>query len=151
MSSPATAAAQLAAWERLAGAFWQVSQLMEEDLHAARLPTLSWYSVLERLGASPGHHLRMCELAGRIQLSRSGLTRLADRLEKEGLIERVSCPKDRRVLHAQLTPKGAELLERMRPLYESGVHRHFATHLNTAELKQLGALMDKVSAPPPPA
>ncbi|MFI5336043.1 MAG: MarR family winged helix-turn-helix transcriptional regulator [Opitutales bacterium] len=143
MPAPTTAPE---AWRRLAGAYWRVSARLEEELAAAGLPGLGWYEVLHALAEAPDQHLRMCELAARAQLSRSGLTRLVDRLEQEKLIERISCPQDRRVLHAQLTAPGARLVRRMQPVHEAGVRRHFAARLKPVELKQLAAVTDKLLA-----
>ena len=141
-STPTTTALQ--AWRRFAGAYWGISVRLEADLATAGLPVLGWYDVLHELAQAPDQHLRMCELAERTQLSRSGLTRLADRLEKEKLIERLSCPKDRRVLHAQLTTRGAQLVEKMQPVHAAGVAKHFAARLSAPELKQLSSLTDKL-------
>lgn len=140
-----SASTALQSWRRLAGAYWSVSARLEEELAAAGLPALGWYEVMQELAQAPGHHLRMCELAARTQLSRSGLTRLADRLEKKGLIERLSCPKDRRVLHAQLTKDGIKLVEQMRPVHEAGVRRHFSARLNAVEMKRLSSATGKLS------
>ncbi len=147
---PSTASNALRSWHRLAGACWRISARLEEDLAAAGLPAPSWYGVLHELAEAPDRHLRMCELAGRTHLSRSGLTRLADRLEKEKLIERRQCPQDRHVLHAQLTPCGMALVEKMRPIHAAGVAAHFAAALSPREMRQLASLTDKLLAATPP-
>lgn len=143
--------AQLEAWRSLSRAFWGVSARLEADLADAELPTLSWYDVLRELSLAPDHHLRMCELAAKTQLSRSGLTRLVDRLEKERLLERKSCPKDGRVQHAQLTAKGVALLQQVCPLYRAGVQKYFAARLTGTELQQLTVLLQRVADELPPA
>src|SRR5258707_7275834 len=103
----------LLAWRKYYPSFWRILAAIEADLAAAGLPALSWYDALYELYLAPGHHLRMNELARNALLSRSGLTRLVDKLEKEKLIERQACPSDGRVQHAQLTDKGAEVLRKI--------------------------------------
>ena len=87
---------------------------------------LTWFEVLIRLAQAPDRHLRLTDLAGSLMLSSSGTTRLVDRIEAAGLIRRVSCPGDRRVVHATLTDDGEELLARARPVHRRGIERHFA-------------------------
>ena len=92
------------------------------------------------------------QLARHALLSRSGLTRLVDKLEKEKLIERRSCPSDGRVQHAQLTEKGVEMLRKIWPVYRAGIAKYFAAHLSDAEAAQLEASLGKiVRAMEPPA
>src|SRR5918998_5973050 len=85
-----------AAWRSLITAHAVVVEKVERALLEAGLPPLGWYDVLLELSAAPGCRLRMHELAGAVVLSRSGLTRLVDRLEKAGLLRRESDPSDRR-------------------------------------------------------
>src|SRR5689334_18880294 len=105
---PALPETHLEAWRKYYVSFWRVFAAIEADLAAAGLPSLSWYDALYELYLSPGRHLRMNELARSALLSRSGLTRLVDKLEKAKLIERKACPSDGRVQHAQLTDKRSE-------------------------------------------
>ena len=79
-------------------------------------------------------------------LSRSGLTRLVDKLEKEGLIHRKACPSDRRVQHAELTDKGVEVLRKIWPVYRTGITKYFAAHLSESEAKQVAAIFSRVRA-----
>jgi DNA-binding MarR family transcriptional regulator len=144
----------LQAWRKLYPAFWRIMAAIEADLDAAGLPSLSWYDALYELYLAPGRHLRMNELARHALLSRSGLTRLVDKLEKEKLIERQSCPSDGRVQHAQLTEKGVEMLRKMWPVYRAGIAKYFATQVSESEAGQLEKILGKVAAamePPAPA
>ena len=86
----------------------------------------------------PGSRLRQVELAERVLLSNSGLSRLVDRIEHAGLVERVSCPTDRRSFHVALTDSGAEMLERMWPVYMRGIAEDFlpAVGTNSCEIRQ---------------
>lgn len=136
----------LEAWRRYYVSFWRMFAAIEADLLAAGLPSLSWYDALYELYLAPDHHLRMSELARSALLSRSGLTRLVDKLEKEKLLERQSCPKDGRVQHAVLTDKGVETLRRMWPIYRAGIARQFAAHLTDADARELARLLGKVAA-----
>ncbi len=134
----------LEAWRKYYSSFWRIYAAIETDLAAAGLPSLSWYDALYELYLAPERHLRMSELARSALLSRSGLTRLVDKLEKEGLIHRKACPTDGRVQHAELTPKGVEVLRKIWPVYRAGIAKYFGTHLSNAEAKQLAALFARV-------
>jgi DNA-binding MarR family transcriptional regulator len=137
----------LEAWRKYYVSFWRVYGAIEADLAAAGLPSLSWYDALYELYLAPERHLRMSELARSALLSRSGLTRLVDKLEKAGLIERQACPSDGRVQHAQLTAKGVEVLRKIWPVYRAGIAKYFSTHLSAAEAKQLAAAFGRVAGP----
>jgi DNA-binding MarR family transcriptional regulator len=98
---------------------------------------LTWYDVLIQLHEAGGR-LRMQDLASAVVLSKSGLTRLVDRLEGAGYVARVSCPSDRRGTFAELTDAGRTELLRARPVHLRSIADHFATPLATAELEGLG-------------
>lgn len=136
----------LHAWRKYYPSFWRILAAIEADLAAAGLPSLSWYDALYELYLAPGRHLRMNELARSALLSRSGLTRLVDKLEKEKLIERRACPSDGRVQHAQLTDKGVEMLRKIWPVYRAGIARYFAAHLTAAEAGQVEKALGRVAA-----
>ena len=136
----------LDAWRNYYVSFWRIFAAIEADLAAAGLPSLSWYDALYELYLAPGRHLRMSELARSALLSRSGLTRLVDKLEREKLIERKSCPSDGRVQHAQLTAKGVETLKAIWPVYRAGIAKYFAVHLATDEAAQIGQSFSRIVA-----
>jgi DNA-binding MarR family transcriptional regulator len=136
--------AQLAAWRKYYVSFWRVYAAIEADLSAAKLPSLSWYDALYELYSAPHRRLRMSDLARSALLSRSGLTRLVDKLVSEKLIERVACPEDRRAQYAQLTPRGVEVLREIWPVYRAGIARYFAAHLSDAEAKQITPLFGRI-------
>jgi DNA-binding MarR family transcriptional regulator len=142
---PDLPATHLDAWRRYYVSFWRVFTAIEADLAAAGLPSLSWYDALYELYLAPGRHLRMSELAHSALLSRSGLTRLVDRLEKEKFIERKACDKDGRVQHAQLTERGVEALRKIWPVYRAGVARYFAPHLDAAEAREIAAVFTRIA------
>src|SRR5262245_58549579 len=112
--------AHLEAWRRFYVSFWRVFAAIEADLMAAKLPSLAWYDALYQLYLAPERRLRMSELARTALLSRSGLTRLVDKLEKEKLLARRSCAEDGRVQYAELTDKGVETLRKIWGVYRGG-------------------------------
>jgi DNA-binding MarR family transcriptional regulator len=87
----------------------------------------------------------MCELAEQAQLSRSGLTRLVDRLEREGLLERCSCEHDARGSYACLTPVGRERLQAARVTHLAVVRDHFLSHFSEAELSDLADMCQRIA------
>jgi DNA-binding MarR family transcriptional regulator len=117
---------------------------LEADLMAAHDLPLPWYDVLLQLAEAPERRLRMTELAGRVLLSRSGLTRLVDRLEREGLVERAACPTDARVTHAVLTDAGLERLREAAPTHLASIAEHVTSKLGPADLAELERLMSKL-------
>ena len=116
------------------------------DAHLQRqhgLP-LSWFDVLAHLVAAPESKLRMNDLARSILLSKSGLTRLIDRMERAGLVTRSTCAEDRRVVHATLTPAGREVFRAAAPTVFGGVEQLFARHLTPAEERALTTACTKM-------
>jgi DNA-binding MarR family transcriptional regulator len=121
------------------------------------LLSLEHYDVLLCLKRAPGGEtrLRLSELAKAVTLSRSGLTRLVDRLEKAGLLRREACPSDRRGAFAVLTPKGSDALRRTWPAYARAIQEHFARHLSDEEAAVLarafGRILRALATPGPEA
>jgi DNA-binding MarR family transcriptional regulator len=107
---------------------------------------LTWYDVLVQLAAAPEGRLRMQDLAAAVVLSKSGLTRLIDRVETAGLVARASCPSDRRGTYAEITPKGRKALDEARPVHHRGIQAHFADRLGQRELAALRTATDKLGA-----
>jgi DNA-binding MarR family transcriptional regulator len=106
--------------------------------------SVQWFELLLRLARSPGHRLRMCDLAAQVVLSPSGLTRAIDRLEEAGLVTREHCPEDRRVSYAALTPEGLARIEAAVPVHLEHLDEYFVSVLTPEELEQLGVAMRKV-------
>ena len=108
------------------------------DLEEAGLPPLTWYDVLAALRDAPEGQLRQVEIADRVLLSHSGLSRLIDRIEKQGLVERRLCATDRRAFFVSLTDEGREMLERMWPVYARGIAEDFLPALgsNPCEIRE---------------
>jgi DNA-binding MarR family transcriptional regulator len=104
-----------------------------------------WYDVLVHLEESPDG-LPMNELAERILYSKSGFTRVVDRMEEAGLVRRVRPPNDRRSILVLLTDKGTEMMERARLHHRDGIDRHFSQHLTDADITALARALEKISA-----
>jgi DNA-binding MarR family transcriptional regulator len=135
-----------AAWRVLITAHATVVEKIERALLEAGLPPLGWYDVLLELSAAPDCRLRMHELARAVVLSRSGLTRLVDRLEKAGLLRREPDPSDRRGAFAVLTDEGRDVLRRMWPVYAAGIAEHFGGHVSDEEARVLTEALSRVLA-----
>jgi len=112
---------------------------LDAELEAAHRLPLSSYEVLLRLAAAPERRMRMCDLAASVLLSRSGMSRLADRLERDGLIERCACAQDARGAFACLTDAGLALLDAARPTHRAGIRERFLAHFDEGELEQMRA------------
>lgn len=137
---------ELRAWRGLLRAHAALTKALDAELEAAHGLPLTSYEVLLHLADAEGERMRMSDLADRVVLSRSGLTRLADRLERDGLIARESCPSDARGAFARLTPFGREQLDAARRTHLDGVRRRFLAHLSADEQQLLGAFWDRVLA-----
>jgi DNA-binding MarR family transcriptional regulator len=142
--------AELGAWRSFLRAHAQITRALEAELVAEHDLPLPSYDVLLQLAEAPGRRLRMTELADRVLLSRSGLTRLVDRLEREGLVERAACPNDARGTHAVLTEAGVARLRAAAPTHLRGVAEHVTGRLNDDEVAQLRHLMGKLMTEHPP-
>lgn len=105
---------------------------------------LAWYDVLIQLHGAPDGRLRMQELADRVVLSRSGLTRLIDRMEDEGLVSREPVEDDRRGSYAALTTEGSATYDRLAPGHHRSIDEHFTRHLDEADLIALDRAVRKV-------
>ena len=129
---------ELAAWRGFLRVHAALVKQLDAELEAAHGLPLSSYEVLITLRAAEGHRLRMAELADRALLSRSGMTRLVDRLERAGLLVRDRCSSDARGCYAKLTPEGERFLQAARPTHLEGVRSLFLRHFSASELKQMG-------------
>ena len=135
---------ELAAWRGLLRAHAALVKALDAELLAEHELPLSSYEVLMTLQSSPGQRCRMAELAERVLLSRSGMTRLVDRLEREGLLARDTCSSDGRGCFAVLTPAGEEVLARARPTHLSGVRRRFLRHFGGEELDRMADWWERI-------
>jgi DNA-binding MarR family transcriptional regulator len=135
---------RLRTWVALLRAQSAVVDAVETELLSRHGLPLSWHEVMVRLDRSPDGAMRMQELAREVLLSKSGLTRLADRMEEAGLIERSKCGTDRRGTFAVITEAGRQMLRESFPAFTAAVDEHFARHLSPDELSSLRSLLTKV-------
>jgi len=138
---------ELRAWRGMLRAHASLTKSLDADLEAEHGLPLSSYEVLLHLGHAEGERMRMSDLAHTVILSRSGLTRLVDRMEREGLLARESCPSDARGSFARLTQAGRAKLDAARRTHLSGVRERFLDRLTADELDVLGDCWDRVIPP----
>lgn len=137
---------ELAAWRGMLKVHSALVKALDAELEAAHGLPLSSYEVLIYLRVAPGKKLRMAELADRTLLSRSGMTRLVDRLERDGLLRRDTCSSDARGCFAVLTEHGEEVLVGARATHLAGVRDRFLRHLDAEDLDALARAFNKVLA-----
>jgi len=123
----------VAAWQAVLRAQNRALRAIEQDLHDQGLIPLSWYDVLLELNAAPGRQLRMQDLAARVVLSRTRVSRLVSELERVGYIERVPDPDDGRATLARITAEGRAARRNAAPVYLAGIDKHFNRHLTAAQ------------------
>jgi DNA-binding MarR family transcriptional regulator len=135
---------ELGAWRGMLRVHAELTRALDAELSEAYGLPLSSYEVLLFLADSPEGRMRMSELADSVLLSRSGLTRLVDRLERNGLLERVQCSEDARGYFAQITPEGRALFAQARQTHLAGVRRLFLNRFSREELRELGGLWERL-------
>ena len=142
---------RMAAWRGFMEAHAHVLGRLAREIQDEQSLPLTWYDVLVQLSEAEGRRLRMQELADRVLLSQSGLTRLVDRLEAEGFVERVRCSEDGRGFFAQLTRDGLETLRRTYPTHLRGVREWFTDLLTDEEAAIVARALTRiaVNARPP--
>ena len=142
LSSPSPE--RLRAWRLFFESAVALLDVLDAELEQAVGISQRWYDVLVHLEDAP-HGIPMSELADRILYSKSGFTRVVDRMEEAKLVRRDRPGDDRRTILIVLTPKGTETLERARRHHRDGIQRHFSQHLTNADIKALTHALEKVS------
>src|SRR3954466_2749548 len=143
-TTPELTEAELAVWRGFVRVQTALARQLDAELdHSHGIPLTS-YEVLINLQMAPDRRLRMADLADRSLLSRSGTTRLVDRLERQGLLVRDTCASDARGCFAVLTDAGDALLAKARPTHLDGVRQRFLAHLEPEESDRLGGLWERV-------
>ena len=133
---------EMRAWRGLLESYGDVHAALEAELLAGYGIDGGDYGVLVNLSEAPDRRLRMCDLAARLHLSPSGLTRRLDGLVRSGYVVREPSDADRRVTLAVLTDAGVAMLEAAAPAHVDGVRRHFMDHLSRTQIRQLGVAFD---------
>jgi DNA-binding MarR family transcriptional regulator len=136
---------EMAAWRAYVETVVDLNAGLETDLAVHGL-TLGDYQVFVYLSEAERHEMRMCDLAVRLQLSPSGLTRRLDGLVRAGYVERRGSDSDRRVMLAVLTDHGRELLERAAPTHVESVRRRVFDHLEPADVEAMARIFTAVRA-----
>ncbi len=143
--SPLVEQPHLDAWRALLNAHAAMTRHIEDALSEAGLPPLGWYDVLWPVYDAPDQRLRMRELSERVvTISRSGLTRLVDRIVDAGLLDREPTPGDRRGTDVVITAAGKDLLKKMWPVYAEVVNAYFAKPLPQSRAEALRDTLRRV-------
>lgn len=136
-----------AAWGGFLRAHASLVRELDEELRRSHRLPLTSYDVLVQLESAPGGEMRMSDLAEAVLLSRSGVTRLVDRLQRQGLLDRRECPEDARGSYAVLTERGRERLREARPTHLAGVRRLFLGRLDEPERQRLARTWRRLAQP----
>lgn len=136
---------ELRAWRGLLRAHACLAKRLDSALEREHGLPMTSYEVLHRLDESGSGRMRMCDLADQAQLSRSGLTRLVDRLERDGLLERCSCDHDARGAYACLTELGCERLAQARTTHLAVVREQFCSRFSEPELDALADMWERIA------
>jgi len=134
---------QLDAWRVFLRAHSELIRVLDRELEAEQGFPITFFDVMAQLNQAGGR-LRMSELADAVLLSRSGVTRLVDRMERDGLVKREHCPTDRRAMYATITPEGKRALAKARPVHVRGVAEHFGRYLSDEDAKRITAALGRM-------
>jgi DNA-binding MarR family transcriptional regulator len=137
---------RIATWRLFLQTHARLERLLDDDLRSAHDLTLAEYDAMLQLAESPTHRLRMHEIAERVVLSRSGVTRLIDRLVRDGLVERSNCSTDGRGAEAVLTASGLDRLREAAPTHLRGISDHFLDTMSATELAAVDRAMNAILA-----
>jgi DNA-binding MarR family transcriptional regulator len=132
------------AWTRLLHAHAATTRLLSAELQAEHGLTINDYEALYLLSRAEGQRLRRIDLARRLLLTPSGVTRLLVGLERTGLVARADCPTDLRVTYAELTDEGRRKLEQASCAHVGSVCALLEQHLAGDEIDTLAALLEKL-------
>jgi DNA-binding MarR family transcriptional regulator len=136
--------AELRAWGGLVSAHRCLVKRLDAQLEAEHGVPLTSFEVLHRLSEAQDGKLRMHDIASSVLLSRSGLTRLIDRLERDGLVARCSCENDARGAYAVITEAGRKKATDASAAHLAGIRELFVAHYTEAELDLLGGLLERL-------
>jgi DNA-binding MarR family transcriptional regulator len=135
---------QLEIWRLFLRAHAQIVRRLESDLMDRHGLPLAWYDVLARLVEADGHRLRMSELAARVMLSPSGLTRLVGRMVEAGLVSREPSENDARGFYAVLTDEGYERLRFATGTHLRGILDYVVSRFTDEELDEIARYLSRL-------
>jgi len=138
--------AELAAWRGLLRVHARLLGELDEELQREEGLSVSAYEVLIMLADAPEMRMRISEISARTVLSLSGISRLVDRLVRDGLVEKLPCPADRRGALAALTPDGAARLTTARVTHRAGVRARYLDRLSPDEVELLGEVWRRLGS-----
>ncbi len=136
---------RLGPWRSFLQAHARVSRRLDEELRAEHDLSVAEYDALLNIAEAPGRRIRMRQLADRVVLSKSGVTRLIDRLVDDGLVERSACVSDARGAEAVLTEAGLARLRAASRTHLRGIEDHFLDILDAGQLAAVGTAMQTVA------
>lgn len=131
------------AWAQFMRVSGKLLQDIEVDLKAANLPPLDWYDVLLEVKNAEPNWLRPVDIQQKMLIQQYNISRLIERLAKEGLVTRKSCDCDKRGQYIVLKPAGRALLNDMWPIYKAAIDAHFGDKLNAEEINALMQILSK--------
>ena len=133
----------ITAWARLVRVSGQVMQAVEAALKAEGLPPLAWYDLLLELKRAGSKGLRPYRLQAEMLIPQYNMSRMIDRVEKAGLVERIACDEDGRGQLVRITAAGREMQRRMWPVYRGALEREFAERIDPEAAELLMRLLSK--------
>jgi DNA-binding MarR family transcriptional regulator len=136
---------ELRAWQALLHAHHDLVAKLDAELRQEHVLTFGSYDVLLRLARAPGRCLRMTELAERVLMSPSGLTRMVDRLVAQGLVQRERFDGDARVMLARLTGRGRQVLRQAARTHVRGIREHFTGKMSDAQLQEVASALETIA------
>jgi DNA-binding MarR family transcriptional regulator len=138
---------ELRAWQALLHAHQKVTRALDAELRTEHGLSIAAYDVLLRLARAPKRTLRMTDLAERVMMSPSGLTRVVDRLVDAGLVRRDRVQGDARVMLAQLTDEGRQTLRHAARTHLRGIREHFSGNLSQPQLRNVASALETIAGP----
>jgi DNA-binding MarR family transcriptional regulator len=136
----------LNAWGAFLTAHKALENILTRELESACGLPLTWFDALAQLRMGPGQRLTMGQLASALLFSKSGLTRLIDRMVEAGLVQRLACPGDRRSLHIALTDAGEKKFRQAVPIHLGHVKRHFAAYIEDSEADAVESALTRMAS-----
>ena len=141
---------ELRAWQALLHVHHDITDALDSELRLEHGLSMATYDVLLRLARAPARSLKMSELAERVMMSPSGLTRAMDRLVDLGLVARKRSREDARVMLAQLTDRGHQVLRGAAKTHLRGIREHFTGRLTPKQLRDVASALEVVAGPHQP-
>ena len=132
-------------WQAIITAFTRVNGVLAEEMDSETDVSLEWYSILLMLTQAEDGAMRPSDLADNVGLSRSATTRLVDRLERDGLVKRETCPADRRGSFVSLTDRGEALFKKAGRVHLRGIGQHVGSHLSAEEMADLRRILTNLA------